>query len=78
MDVLNADQVRTIVNEKGSSSDITKLNSANTDWQDEIYETAFGQDLNLNASGAIINGKLPFRLSGGFLNQDGILKGRKF
>jgi iron complex outermembrane receptor protein len=78
VDVLSADQVRTIVNDKGSSTDITKLNSANTDWQDEIYHTAFGQDLNLSASGAIVNGKLPFRLSGGFLNQDGILKKGNF
>ncbi len=45
VDVLSADEIRSIVAEKGSSSDVTKLNSANTDWQDEIYHTAFGQDL---------------------------------
>jgi len=79
VDVLTADQIRDIVGTKGSgTSDINKLGTANTNWQDEIYHTAFGQDLNLSASGALIDGKLPFRLSGGFLNQDGILKTSNF
>jgi iron complex outermembrane receptor protein len=79
VDVLSGDQIRDIVGAKGSgSADISKLGTANTNWQDEIYRTAFGEDLNLSASGALIDGKLPFRLSGGFLNQDGILKTSNF
>lgn len=78
VDVLSADQMREVVNAKGGSGDPTKLGAANTDWQDEIYHNAFGQDLNLSASGAAIGGKLPFRLSGGFLNQDGILRTGNF
>jgi iron complex outermembrane receptor protein len=74
VDMLNADQIREIVGTKGSgSADIAKLGAANTDWQDEIYRNAWGQDFNLGMSGALIDGKLPFRLSGGYLNQDGIL-----
>lgn len=73
LDILSADQIRDIVGDKGTSEDAAKLGTANTDWQDQIYHNAFGQDLNLSASGALLEGKLPFRLSGGFLNQDGIL-----
>jgi iron complex outermembrane receptor protein len=74
VDILNADQIRELVGTKGNgSADMAKLGTANTDWQDQIYRNAFGQDLNLSASGAVLDGKLPFRLSGGFLNQDGIL-----
>jgi TonB-dependent SusC/RagA subfamily outer membrane receptor len=45
VDVLSAQQIRDIVGAKGSGQpDINKLGTANTDWQDEIYRTAFGQD----------------------------------
>jgi TonB-linked SusC/RagA family outer membrane protein len=79
VDVLSAQQIRDIVGAKGSGQpDINKLGTASTDWQDEIYRTAFGQDLNLGVSGALANGVLPFRVSAGFLNQDGILKTGNF
>jgi hypothetical protein len=48
------------------------LGSANTDWQDQIYRNAFATDNNISFSGGI--NKLPYRVSLGFLNQDGILK----
>lgn len=78
VDVLSADEIRQIVSTKGSAADASKLGNANTDWQDEIFDNAYGQDVNLAAMGAAFNGKLPFRISGGFLNQDGILKGGNF
>ena len=78
VDVLTAEEMRAVVNSKGSSAEAGRLGTANTDWQDEIYQTAFGQDLNLSATGAVMDGKLPFRVSGGFLNQDGILKTGNF
>ncbi len=78
VDVMSADEIRQIIATKGTSADAGKLGTANTDWQDEIFETAFGQDLNLSATGAALAGKLPFRISGGFLNQDGILRGGNF
>lgn len=78
VDVLSADEIRQIVASKGNAGDAAKLGTANTDWQDEIFETAFGEDLNLSATGAALEGKLPFRISGGFLNQDGMLKGGNF
>lgn len=78
VDILSADQLSAVVKAKGTSADVAKLGSVNTDWQDEIYKNALGQDINLSASGAVLDGKLPFRVSGGFLNQDGILRTDNF
>ena len=75
--VLSADQFRQVVADKGGT-DVDKMGAANTNWQDEIFHNAMGQDVNLSASGALANGKLPIRLSGNFLNQDGILKTGNF
>jgi iron complex outermembrane receptor protein len=48
------------------------MGNANTDWQKQIYYTALGQNNELSVSGALKN--MPYRISAGFLNQDGILK----
>ena len=48
------------------------LGTANTDWQKEIYRTAITTDNNLSVSGAVKN--IPYRISAGYLNQDGIVK----
>ncbi len=78
VDVLSADQIRSLVYAKTNKADSAKVSKFSTDWQDEIFRTAFGQDITLSVSGAAINGKLPYRVSGGFLNQDGILKTSNF
>ncbi|HEY8917335.1 MAG TPA: SusC/RagA family TonB-linked outer membrane protein, partial [Chitinophaga sp.] len=70
--VLSADQFRQVVNEHGTAAQKALLGTANTNWQDAIYRTAFSTDNNLNLSGAIRS--LPYRVSVGFTNQDGILK----
>ncbi|AEW00107.1 SusC/RagA family protein [Niastella koreensis] len=49
------------------------LGASNTDWQKAIYRTAVSTDNNLSVSGAVGN-KLPYRVSVGYTNQDGILK----
>jgi TonB-dependent starch-binding outer membrane protein SusC len=72
IDVLTGDQLRNLVNEHGTANEIDDLGTANTDWQDEIYRSAFATDNNISLSGGIK--KLPYRLSIGYLNQDGILK----
>jgi len=46
--------------------------TANTDWQDEIFQQAFTHEYNLSVSGALK--ALPYRVSVGYTNQDGILK----
>jgi TonB-linked SusC/RagA family outer membrane protein len=77
VDVLDANQ---FVNEMksrfpaqvgGPGSLLDTTNLSNTDWQNEIFRNAFGQDHYLSLSGASKN--TPYRVSMGFSNQDGIL-----
>lgn len=79
--VLTGDEVRSIINEDAAKSGTNTyknlLGTANTDWQKLIYQDAMGWDNNLSASGAI-GGVVPFRLSAGYLTQEGILKTDKF
>ena len=44
-----------------------------TDWNDQIYQTAFGTDNNLSVAGRFTR-NFPFRVSVGYYNQDGIVK----
>ncbi len=77
VDVQSAAQFRSYVDSLGTGSyDGTHtyaslLGAANTDWQDEIYRNAIGTDNNLSVSGTVK--KLPYRVSVGYLNQNGIL-----
>lgn len=76
-DVLSANQFRQYVDSLGTGliGNVpfkSLLGSANTDWQKEIYKTAISTDNNLSVSGAVKN--VPYRISAGYLNQDGILR----
>ncbi|WP_396185353.1 SusC/RagA family TonB-linked outer membrane protein [Flavobacterium sp.] len=53
-----------------------KLGNANTDWQKEIYRTAFGMDHNLSLASAIK--ETPYRISTGYLNQQGVILENKY
>ena len=79
VDVMDANQLRqTIITRYGEDSDTYRsLGNASTDWQKEIYQTAMTYETNLSLNGkfALGNvGSLPYRLSGGFLSQEGVLK----
>lgn len=80
VDVLTGDEVRSIITADaaatGSNTYKNLLGTANTDWQDEIYQKAIGLDNNISASGAI--GSVPFRASFGYLTQEGVLLKNKF
>lgn len=80
VDVLNGDQIRKIITDDaaltGNNTYKNLLGTANTDWQKEIYKSAFGLDNNISASGAL--GAIPFRASLGYYNQDGVLKTNNF
>jgi len=81
VDVLTADQIREIVKGTGKTNFITMLGKSNTNWQKEIYQTALGFDNNLSVAGKtrISDGfSLPYRLSVGYLNQEGVLKTNNF
>ncbi len=78
LDVMNGDEYRAFIkNMYGTESIPYKaLGTANTDWQDEIYRTAFSHDHNLTVSGAFKN--LPYRVSVGYTDQQGIIKTSDF
>lgn len=76
VDVLTADEMRSVINANGTTAQIALLGKESTNWQDQIFRNAWAQDLNLSATGSV--GNLPFRVSGGYLNQDGILKTGNF
>lgn len=72
IDVLTAEEFKNVVNGKGNSSQQALLGTSSTNWQDLIYQTAFTTDNNIALTGGLQ--KLPYRISLGYLNQDGILK----
>jgi len=80
LNVLNATDFRAAVAEHypgsvdllGTGTDQT----SSTNWQNEIFQTALGQDHTLSISGT--TGKLPYRVSVGYNNTDGILKTYNF
>lgn len=78
VDVLNADEFRTTVNERYSqdSSRLKLLGNESTDWQKQIYQNATGMDHNLSLGGAF--GNFPYRVSGGYTNMNGLLKTDNF
>ncbi len=71
-DMLSTSQFRNLVQTEGSDEQIALLGSSNTDWNNEVFKPALGSDNNLSISGAIAN--VPYRVSVGYYNQDGILK----
>jgi len=73
IDVLSSGEFRNLINEIGSASEIALLGNADTNWQDEIYTTAFGQDYNFSAIGNAFG--VPLRASVGHSDHDGILVG---
>ncbi len=74
LDVMDGNQFRSFIKDIcGTDSEAySALGTANTDWQDLIYRTAVSHDHNITVSGALKN--LPYRLSVGYTDQDGILK----
>lgn len=78
IDVLNADEFRATVKKLyGKDSEAySALGTANTNWQDLIYRTAISHDHNITVSGAAKS--LPYRVSVGYTDQQGIVKTSDF
>lgn len=73
VDMLGYDDFVKVINQYGTDNQKSLLGTAHTDWNDEVYRTAFGTDNNLSLSGSI--GKfLPFRASVGYYNQSGLVR----
>lgn len=76
VDVLDANQFRDYVTKNSTAPYIAKLGNSNTNWQDEIYQAAWGTDNNVSFSGGIKG--LPYRLSLGYNEQNGIVRTNSF
>lgn len=78
IDVLSADEFRANVERLyGKDSEAySALGTANTNWQDLIYRTAISHDHNITVSGATKS--LPYRVSVGYTDQQGIVKTSDF
>lgn len=79
IDVMNASQYKEFIGNlftKKEDAPYTYLGTADTDWQSEIYRTAISHDHNVTVSGAVKN--LPYRVSVGYTDQQGILKTSNF
>ena len=80
VDVLSADGFRDffMANYGDNADAVAALGNANTKWQDEIYQTAFAEEINASVTGGYVakeaDFKMPYRVSAGFLNNDGNLK----
>jgi iron complex outermembrane receptor protein len=77
-DVLDGNEYRELVKEMygEGSARYNLLGSANTDWQKQIYRTAVSHDHNVTVQGGFAN--VPYRLSVGYTDQNGILKTSNF
>ncbi len=71
--MLNADQFTEMIRDYwGADSEAaSKLGNTSTDWQDEVLRTSVSQDYNLSVGGKV--GFLPYRVSGSYTNNQGIM-----
>ncbi len=80
VDVLSAEAFRDffVANYGDNADAMAALGNANTKWQDEIYKNAFAEEINASVTGGYVSKeqafKMPYRVSAGFLNNDGTLK----
>ena len=72
VDVLSTDEFRTAIGALNNPDASNLLTSENTNWQEEIYQTAFGSDNNIILSEGFENSS--YRFSIGYVTQSGILK----
>ncbi|MGS0747005.1 SusC/RagA family TonB-linked outer membrane protein [Halpernia sp. GG3] len=76
VNVLSADDFRSFVNTYATAEYKGKLGASDTNWQNQIYQQAWGTDNNLALSGGLK--WLPYRLSLGYNEQNGIVKTNSF
>lgn len=87
LDVMTGDEYREFIKKTYAGNQrealaLSLLGKANTNWQNEIYRTAWSHDHNVTVSGSqgLGNPKeyLPWRVSAGYTSQEGIVKTSKF
>lgn len=79
-DNLSSGEFRNMINTNprfaGDTTIANVMGDADTDWQDVIFQDAFYQDHNLALRGAL--GEIPYRVSLGYTDKDGLLKTDNF
>ena len=83
LDVMDGNEYREFIKDYygGETSEaFLGLGDANTNWQDEIYRSGVSHDHNVSVAGGLGNQKwaMPYRVSVGYTNQQGILKGSDY
>ena len=79
LDVMSGDEFREYLSGVYGGTDKIPspgLGTENTDWQDQIYRTAISHDHNVTVSGGLKH--MPYRVSLGYTNQEGIVKTSNF
>lgn len=78
LDVFDADGYRAMVADRYEADHPihSLIGTANTNWQEEIFQTGINHDHNLNFSGGIAD--IPYRVSLGITSKEGILLTDKF
>lgn len=72
-DTLSHDEFVDVINSRGTDAQRALLGTSNTDWNDQIYQNAFGTDNNVSIAGRLAK-NFPIRVSIGYYNQSGLLK----
>ena len=72
IDVLTAEEFKAFAPTVTGVPTTPDFGKVSTDWQDEIYRVAFGQEHNLSLSGKVKK-NAPYRVSLGYTDQDGII-----
>lgn len=72
LECLSADEFRQFVPTVSGVPSNVQLGTESTDWQDQIYRTAFGQEHNFSVAGKAWN-NAPWRASIGYTNQNGVV-----
>lgn len=75
-DVLSGNQFRAYATQLCGDNLPAQLGTADTDWQDEIYRTSVSMDHHVSINGGFKN--LPYRISLGYTNDNGIVKTSSF
>ena len=71
-DMLSHDEFVDVINSRGTDAQRALLGTS-TDWNDQIYQNAFGTDNNVSIAGRLAK-NFPIRVSIGYYNQSGLLK----
>ena len=71
LDVLNGEQYRALMTELGRNTDWSKY-TANTNWQDEVFQNGTSQNYQLALSGK--SDRTTYYISGGWVQQEGAVR----